>query len=475
MSEKQTDPDPEPLVNSSSSNNLAATATLYISNVSEDVWSFISEISDVSRRQYEIGENSLLSDRDLLCFAGKHNARIILPHAVDETFWQYYIKTFGNKNVEVWVPEKHTGEISNDIANDEKLLQKIVEFAKQTKKLNIVGYSTSYQFLSLVKKLKELGVPVSTPQSPEEADAWTVNFYGSKSGIRQLAQQSAVIEPDMKMSYGMVSSGIIDTAKIAAKMYVKEHGVVLKINKGHSGAGMFIWREGDLPSTFNECEQAILTHLKKDKYWEKFPIVVEELVNINLSLGGGNPNVEFKILKNGEVKFLYFCGMRVTKDGVFKGVEIHKDALSEKVVAQMTDTGFYIGEQYASQGYRGYFDVDFVAAKNGELYVTESNVRRTGGTHVYHVAKDLFGSDFMYEVFTLSNNIYQLPNTSIKSFDDLMKRLEPVLFSKTAKEGVVIACANLLERHEFGYVIFGKTKNRALEIETQMEDLLQQQ
>lgn len=450
-----------------------STATLYIGNVSEDIWSFILTMADAKVRKHEIDENALFSDREMLSFAGKDHVRMILPRPINKDFSEYCREVFGKKDIEVWVPAKHTGQTCLDTLADAKLLSKIQKFAKTTKKLQVISYSSSYQFLDLVQKLREMGISVVTPQSPEEPDVWTVNFYGSKSGVRQLAQQSGSQEPDFKMSYGIVSSGVTDTAKIAAKMYVKQGGVVLKINKGHSGAGMYIWREGDLPDTFSECQKAILDHLRKDLYWEKFPIVVEELVNINYALGGGSPSAEFKVLKNGEVKFLYYCGMRVTKDGVFKGVKIHKDVLPEKIVAQLTDTGFYIGEQYAAQGYRGYFDVDFVAAKNGQLLVTESNVRRTGGTHVYHLAQALFGPDFMYKTYTLSNNLHQLPNGSIKDFKQLKKKLEPVLFQKNTKEGVVIASVNLLAHHQIGYVVFGKNKVRALEIEAQMEALLQ--
>jgi hypothetical protein len=104
--------------------------------------------------------------------------------------------------------------------------------------------------------------------------------------------------------------------------------------------------------------------------------------------------------------------------------------------------------------------------------VTESNVRRTGGTHVYHIAKELFGSDFLYETFTLSNNTFVLEDVRIDSYTQLESRLLPILFQKSKKEGVVIASANLLKHHQFGYVIFGNTKHRALEIEVEMERLL---
>ena len=70
----------------------------------------------------------------------------------------------------------------------------------------------------------------------------------------------------------------------------------------------------------------------------------------------------------------------MTPDGSFRGMEIHNDVISDQIAARLVDTGFYIAEQYRAAGYRGYFDVDFVASRNGQVYVTESNVRRTGGT-----------------------------------------------------------------------------------------------
>ena len=76
--------------------------------------------------------------------------------------------------------------------------------------------------MDLVRFLRNRGLTVSTPDSPEEDDAWTVNFYGSKSGIRQLAQQSRAVEPDLIMAEGVIGSGIIDASRIAANKYIKE-------------------------------------------------------------------------------------------------------------------------------------------------------------------------------------------------------------------------------------------------------------
>jgi hypothetical protein len=116
--------------------------------------------------------------------------------------------------------------------------------------------------------------------------------------------------------------------------------------------------------------------------------------------------------------------------------------------------------------------VDFVAQKNGSLFITESNVRRTGGTHVYQTARHFFGPNCTNKIYTLSNNLYQLPNQSINSFSLLYERLKPLLFTVKKSEGVIIAAANLLATHRFAYIIFGKSKQRAHTIESEMEALL---
>ena len=128
----------------------------------------------------------------------------------------YFQEMFNHQNFRILVPKIHTGEICKDILNDPQIMEEIKIAANSTKKINLTAYSTSWQFLDLVTKLKNEGLSVNTPESPEEVDAWSVNFFGSKSGIRQLAQQGEVDEPDLKMGDGLIISSIIDAAKIAA-------------------------------------------------------------------------------------------------------------------------------------------------------------------------------------------------------------------------------------------------------------------
>jgi hypothetical protein len=445
---------------------------VYIFNLSEDVWPFICAMSDDVARTKEIEENANLTDRDLFSIAEESEAIFVSPKPIHSGFLTYYNSLFGNRKLTVLVPKHHTGEICKDILDDREIFSELIKAANSVRKLTVTSYSASPQFFRLIEELRKTGITVYTPESPEEESAWSVNFFGSKSGIRQLAQKSSAREPDFQMPDGLVCSGIVDASRIAAHKYIKEDGVVVKTNKGHSGAGVLIFRPGDLPREYRMCQEAILTKLQKDRYWEQFPIVIEDYITVNPFIGGGFPNVEFKVQKGGKVEFLYYCGMRIRPNGVFNGVEINEDCLPDRLSTRLIDTGYFIGEQYAAAGYRGYFDVDFVAAKYGQIFVTESNARRTGGTHVYKTAVELIGKDFMMDSYVLSDNAYQLPNTSKPTFEEMHTLLMPVLYSKRGKEGVIIVSSNLLSQGTLAYIIIGKNKKRALEIEVQMEDLL---
>jgi hypothetical protein len=446
--------------------------TVYVANMSEDVWPFISTISDKKTFEFEIEDNSHLGDRDIFAVSPNGGILCILPRNVTGDYMTYYQTIMNIHTARVVVPPNHTGEICEDILRSEDIMGELVRAAGATRSLTLISYTTSLQFLRLAEALRVRGIAVHTPEAPQEEDAWVVNFYGSKSGIRQFAQKSGAVEPDLRMPDGLVCVGIDDAARIAANKYIARDGVVIKTNKGHSGSGVLIFRPGQLPEEYRPCREKIREILSRDVYWDRFPIVIEDYIAANSAIGGGFPNVEFRVQKSGRVEFLYYCGMRVTPEGSFRGVEINHSVVSDKIEAQMVDTGFFVGEQYAKAGYRGYYDVDFVAGRGGELFVTESNVRRTGGTHVYAVANRLFGKEFMYETYTLSCNTYPLAKGKIFTFPSLLDALKPVLFDKKTREGVVLVSENMLEMGQMQYIVFGQNKKRAEEIEAEMEHLL---
>jgi hypothetical protein len=444
--------------------------TVYVSNVSEDVWDLIQTLPE-REREAEVAENRALSDRELWSNIRQRKLVLVMPASVEKSFLKYYRLLAPHQNLKIIVPEFKTGQTCIDLISDKKKLFRLVKLCNN-QSIRLVSYSATPQFWQLVRRLEEMGVKAATPESPMVESAWTPNFFGSKSGIRQLVSE---LQPEGQswMSHGKICFGVHDTANLAADWYCQHNGVVIKVHKAHAGLGVLIFKPGELPDKHIECVQALVEILSGAPYWSRFPVVVERLVDVDISIGGGNPNVEYRVNHKGEVKFLFSCGMRVTNKGMFQGVEIHQRALPKRVLDQLKMIGQRLGEAYSQAGYRGYFDVDCLATKDGRVLLAESNVRRTGGTHAYHLARYLVGKQFLDERYVLAINNHKLPGGVNVSFDQAIKALERYLYSPKTKEGIVLVSASLLSQGQLAYVIFGKTKKRAMGIEERMMEIVE--
>lgn len=446
---------------------------VYIYNIVEDEWSFISAISDKEQRRKEIENSNSSAESYLFANADEEEFMYVSPKSISFAFKKYFQDLVGAKKIDIVVPKKLSGLVCKDFYNDKPLFNQFIKKARRYKKVTLVSYASSPQLLDLKEKIKNLKINISTPEAPEVDCSWTVNFYGSKSGIRQLAQQSIALEPDFIMPEGIICVGKLDAARIAANRYITDNGVVIKTNKGSSGNGVLIFRNGDLPKDYRQCEKAIYSIFNKNDYWDRYPIIIEDLISVNLNNGSSFPNIEFKIHKSGKIEMLYYCLMMVTKDGVFYGIDMHEDVINERLAARIVDTGYYIAERYAAAGYRGHFDIDMIATKYNQVFVNESNTRNTGGTDVYKIALELIGKDFLSDSYVMSRSKYDISYIKRPSLKHILSILKPILYNKKMKEGIVISSENIIKQKELIYIIFGNTKRRAYQIEKEMTRLLE--
>jgi len=451
-------------------NKLNNELTLYVYNVVEDEWSFISALSNPIEQAKEIESSRSSVDTFFLGYANGNRLLFISPIQISREFQDYARSITNYKSTEVIVPKARTHLLCLDLIHDTETFNRIVQEVRGCKKVTLLGYAATPEFYELKNAFIKAGINVYTPEAPEIESAWTVNFYGSKSGIRQLAQKSAAVEPDFIMPEGVIVVGTYNAAKIAANKFIKQKGVVIKTNRGSSGNGLLIFRENDLPNDYLECEKKLQQILKSEPYWERFPIIVEDLVNINYGVANGYPNVEFKIQKNGRIDMLYYCSLAVTKNGAFLGIDMHEDIVNDRIATMMVDTGYFVAEQLSSTGYRGHFDIDMIAAKNNKIYVCETNTRNTGGTDIYKLALNLIGKEFLSERYTLSRTHYHLQKAM--RFEEILVHLKALLFSKATKEGLIINSESRFKQQELIYTIFGKNKKRAYAMEQEMFKIL---
>lgn len=452
--------------------NTKSVLSIYVYNVIENEWQFIKNSRNKDKITSEIDCSENDADLFYMGEATGNDLLYISPKRNSNTFLQYVGSIMGTRNTTIICPKIHSHLICDDLLKDADALAFIKDKCKSYDEVVLTGYATTEQFYKLKNRLLKFGIPVSTPETPEFENAWTVNFFGSKSGIRQFAQKSANKEPDFVMPDGLICTGKFEASKIAANKYLSQNGVVIKSDKGCSGDGLFIFRDGDLSKDYKLCEKEIYEKFNGEKYWENLPIIIEDYIPANFSQNGAFPSIEYRIHKNGRIEMLYYGTMIISKEGTYRGIEIHESVLNDRVTAQIVDMGYYIAEQYAEAKYRGYFDIDMILGKNNQLYVTESNTRNTGGTHIYKIARKFFGKDFMSETYIYSRLPYYITPKRKISFKDLLSLLQPYLFSHKTKEGVILHSEIRLRENRVPYTVFGRSKKRAYEINSKVMDIL---
>lgn len=447
--------------------------TLYVANLSEDVWPFINSISSAEGRNFEISDNASLADRDLFSLLDRKRLIFVSPFEIDREFLSWCKQFGGQRDVATISPDRHSGKVCEDLLQQPQLLNKISDLCNGGR-ISLVGYAASPWLYDLASALRSLGHEVFMPEAPQAEKRSSIDFAGSKEGFRQICRGDC-------LAPGEVADSIEEAADLAAARYLNEGAVVLKTNRGHAGSGVLIFSPGTLQSSQAECRQNILKQLAGDDFWSKFPIVVESYIDAPRD-AGAFPSAEFFIGDDGSPEFLYACGMYVSEAGVFQGVEIGRERISRELEIGMREIGEELGRKYFDLGVKGYYDVDFIVSKSGKLYASESNVRRTGGTHAYILAKTLLGEGFAESHCIIANNgeeIGRRGNGCNLNFKSLLQALQPVLLdpgyarpSRKGLEGVVPISAERLKLNKLGYVIFAPDSASAGRIRDRMWKLI---
>jgi hypothetical protein len=258
------------------------------------------DITPKSVRQYEIRENAFCQIG--ICFCFFHPGFASLLPTGHQDLIDYYHTIIPNSLVAALHPQTHTGQLCLDIINDSNLIKKIKQLSSDYGSIKLVSVSSSPQFYQLYQHLKKLGIKVKLAQAPAPDSAWTVDFFGSKSGIRQTLN---LIKPPPIVSYspGCLAPNPSVALNLAKHLYSKNRGLVIKTNKGHAGAGILIYPPHQL--SLNSFIKDLSHHFAAEKYWAKYPIIIEDYIQINTSLAGGCPSLEYLIHDDGRFEFLY--------------------------------------------------------------------------------------------------------------------------------------------------------------------------
>lgn len=441
-----------------------AVKTIFIANLAE-IARPIAKFMRRSRRQYEIAEDHGLCDRFVFC--GGDDRVLVAPFPLDRKFFGDCLKILKYKNVVNLWPQKVGESLCESIIADKKLFLRLSQIISQNPGVNIASYAATPEFLKLISQLKRAGLKFNVPEVPLK-NLWTTAFFDSKAGFRQTVDKLNHDFPTMPQ--GVICSEPSEILGFANYLWGQGKDIVIKANRGLAGAGLKIIRHASLKN--KNIVDYLCQLLKKESYFRKDSVIVEEFINPDLSVCGGAPNVELKLTDEG-VEVLYVCGMRVTPEGVFKGVELGKAAMPQALRSLMLKSSRIFGAYLRRFGYRGFFELDFVYGQDKKLYPIEANLRRTGGTHVWELASRVMGADFAKKYYVAANNMAKTKKFKGQSYGQVKSSVSRYLYPLGGKkEGVFLAITSLLDRGNLGYAVVGHTRARVYQIEKEFLSLL---
>lgn len=396
---------------------------------------------------------------------------------VDEAVVDYYLS---------FVPDAGDARsrlhmISVDNTEPRALSEKLLEHPETLERIrsHIPEDDNSFLFPFNVTELEsrlseELGVGLYGP-SPSLA------LLGSKSGSRRIAAQAGVPVPP-----GAEDLWSLDEIEHAAFRLVDEvpgcEAIVMKLNNGFSGQGNVIIEAAGLRSPLTSSDA---TFCAREETWETFSSKIAREGGIVEQLVRGrrlaSPSVQLRVFPDGEYEVVSTHDQILggPDDQVYLGCRFPAD---ERYRPAIQGYGLGIARELAGHGVIGSFGVDFIVPADGEIFMSEINLRLGGTTHPFLMARfvtegayDVGTGELMVgderRVYVATDNIKseKLVGRSAKELITLLER-EGLAFDALSVTGVTLHLLGATERHgKLGAVCIGRD---VADADRMYEDLL---
>ncbi len=441
---------------------------IFIGNVLEGPLTDYASFPNTERPHWQ--KYDLLYTNRILLYGGD-NKMLVTPVAINNDFIKQTCELAGWKNVMNVFPESASQSICEDIVNDKVLSKKIISAIKENPKTEIIPYLNSPQFYKLITCLKEKKLKFSTPETTDPKNKFIEEYYHSKRGFRHLWEQAVDKKLPIKITPGFICENKEEAAMAAHWFRNRKIDFVIKCNRGVQGIGVHMIDYKNSNYSDDDFEHDINKIFKND-YWDDSSIIVEEKIEVDKNKFGGSPSVEIRITKDGKVKEEYPCEQILAEDGkTFLGVGINPALHNSKHIRVAFKALKQIGKYLAKFGYRGYMDMDLVISKDDKVYAVESNLRRTGGTHINEIAKTILGPRYSRRYHLLATDL-ELNKRKKFNFEKINKLMADVLFDPVNKKGVIFVNADMLEVDNLFVLVVGRSFGEITEVINKLKKLI---
>ncbi len=446
----------------------------------------IANIAEFNRRamatnfsQYEFAawDAASVALTDMSLFWCGDDKVVVLPRRPDQTFLSDLTKVLGYKNIRVVCPNTTSHSICDDIVNDKKLFETLVQIIQNSDKPKIISWGATAQFYSLLNELALTGVNFVVPEIPESSNYWTALYFESKSGFREFATRKT---PVLKIPEGFVC-GNKDVALDAIAYFSNNNrGFVLKANYGTGGFSTMCYPANQMSRGFEQLRKEAEHRMAFDHFWDNPPVIIEEHIpgvgnSLPLSL-----TIDFCINQDGFLSKMGCGKMIMRRNWLYTGIHCGEGVLDTDTEEWMTRAGFHIGEEMAKKGYRGWFDVDFVQRWDGDIFLTEINARRASPVHVFDIATQVLGENWEKKWSLYANDHLDLQGARQPTYTQIREAIAN--FNKNNSESLVRAIPTIIStalsriNPYIGYVVIAPNASTSINcsmlLEKQIKELI---
>lgn len=419
---------------------------VFIANVAESFARLLSAGPDSLEKRLRIAHETSLSQRAL--FWGGDDKVVITPTPIPHEMLLAAKKSLGWSNIFTLAPSERPLMLSRAIRDDIHLYTSLCEIIQESSTVSLSAYSSTDGFCDLVRELLKQSSGFHASEIPIDSSRPIREYLDSKAGFREIALDE-FSSGSVKLPEGHICASAIVATNAACIFLAKKQSCVIKANQGESGWGTLILKHDKIPV---DAASYISSQLGSDLVWESTPLIVEAFVEPALDLETAFPSAEVYVGADGPY-LIYLCLQLISPVGEFKGVLLGNLGLDDEISDKIGSAALKLGERYFREGYRGYFDIDFVIDKNGHIFALETNMRRTGGTHVYDMAQELARTGRKPKCL-VSDDQVRYSDQSM-SANQLFEQVNGLLFPIGQQDHGIVITHVSDEIPVFGYVAIG--------------------
>lgn len=381
---------------------------------------------------------------------------VVTPAEIKSDFKNYACTLLGeaeDKILTLSPAGENTTYLAERLQQNEAIFQQVSDrITASSEPFEMLCFANDKPTLDLARKLNV--ALAYYKELPDESLVRLIYALNMKSGFRHTVEELGFNIPK-----GVACEGKEALIKNIETLLKSHETIIVKFNRSSNGYGHWIInREQFASPDFQENVDKYLARYQQPKSF-----VIEEFIDIKAV-----PSVEMLVDENGP-QLLYVCNQRCPHAS-YSGMVTPPQDLSASVIDKLMQVGNVFGNYVYSKGFRGVFDIDACLDSNNQLYLTETNFRRTAGTFIDSLAKRLIAPDY-YSHHVWIQDAKLAP--SITSFEEARNLLykSGLNYAHANKTGVILYADTYAADKKCRYIVFGKDIVAAQAIENDFINL----